>query len=114
MEHKEKILLALGAGLFLSDLIPTPADAVYFNYVRNNRLKLENEEITPKKYWTNEAIAYYGFNAVWWAGVIGVSYYFGKDFKQKRKIFIGLIAGGVTIAVLNRNIKKDTEIYQNK
>ena len=110
MEQNTKILYAVGLGLFLSDLIPTPADAVYFNYVRENRLKLESKQITPKKYWTNEALAYYGLNAIWWASVIGASYALGKDFTQKRNIFIGLIAGGATLAILHKNIKKDTEL----
>ena len=114
MEQKEKILFAVGLGLFLSDLIPTPADAVYFDYIRKNRIKLDQKIITPKKYWTNEAIAYYGFNAIWWAGVLGVSYALGKNYYSKRNIFLGLVAGGITIAVLNKNIKKDKELISQK
>ena len=112
MEQKEKLLLALGLGLFLSDLIPTPADAVYFNYLRKNRIKLEQKEITPKQYWINEAFAYYGFNAIWWASVLGISYALGKNYYSKRNIFLGLVAGGVTLAVLNKNIKKDTALLK--
>jgi uncharacterized membrane protein YkvI len=112
MEQNTKLLYAVGLGLFLSDLIPTPADAVYFNYVRNNRLKLEDKTITPKKYWTNEALAYYGFNAVWWASVLGASYVIGKDFTQKRNILIALVAGGAVISILHKNIQKDTELYK--
>ena len=111
--HKTKILYAVGLGLFLSDLIPTPADAVYFNYQRNNKQKLNDGLITPKQYWVREGVGYYGFNAVWWASAIGTSFYFGKTFKQKRNIFLGVIASGVVLAVLHNNIKKD-EAYYNQ
>jgi uncharacterized membrane protein YkvI len=110
-EHKTTILYALGTGLLLSDLIPTPADAVYFNYQRNNKQKLEEKKINPKQYWTRDAIGYYGFNALWWTSVLGASYFLGKNYYQKRNLMIGLIAGGVVLSVLHKNIEKDTLLY---
>ena len=112
--HKTTILYALGIGLLASDLIPTPADAVYFNYQRNNKQKLEENAITPKQYWTKDAIGYYGFNALWWSSVLGISYFIGKDFTQKRNLMAGLIAGGIVIAVLHKNIEKDVKYYKAK
>jgi uncharacterized membrane protein YkvI len=110
-EHKTNILYALGAGLLLSDLIPTPADAVYFNYQRNNKQKLEEKTMTPKEYWIKDAIGYYGFNALWWSTVLGASYLIGKNYYQKRNLMIGLIAGGVVLSVLHKNIEKDNLLY---
>ena len=112
--HKTKLLYAIGAGLLLSDLIPTPADGVYFAYQQKNKQKLEEEKITPKQYWLKDALGYYGFNAVWWSSVLGISYVLGKDYYQKRNLMIGLIAGGVVISVLNKNIKKDIAFYNSK
>ena len=113
--HKTALLYALGAGLFLSDLIPTPADGVYFAYQRSNKQKLEQGDLTPKQYWLRDAAGYYGFNALWWASILSASYFFGKDYYQKRNLMIGLVAGGVVVSVLNSNIKKDTLFYsQNK
>lgn len=113
MDNKVKVLYAVGLGLFLSDLIPTPADAVYFSYQRNNKQKLEEGKITPKQYWVRDAVGYYGFNPIWWASIFGASALIGKDFTQKRNIFIGLIAGGIVLSVLNKNIKKDELFYGN-
>lgn len=107
-----QLLLAVGIGLIASDLIPTPADAVYFNYMRNNKQKLEEGEITPKQYWTRDAVSYYGLNPLFWAGVLGVSFLAGKSYEQRRNILIGLIAGGVVIGVIHRNIRKDEVMYQ--
>jgi uncharacterized membrane protein YkvI len=110
-----KLLIAVGVGLILSDIIPTPADAVYFNYQQKNKVKLEKGEITPKQYWIRDAVAYYGLNPLWWTGVLGASLLIGKDFKQKRNLLIGLVAGGAVLTILHRNIKRDEEFYsQNK
>ena len=112
--HKTNLLYALGVGLLLSDLIPTPADALYFYKQRKNKQKLENKEITPKQYWIRDAMGYYGFNALWWSSVLGATILLGKDYKQKRDILIGLVAGGLVVGVIAKNIKKDEEYYANK
>jgi len=114
MNEKSHLLIAFGVGLIVSDILPTPADAIYFNYMRNNKQKLENGTITPKQYWTRDAMAYYGLNPLWWGSVLGASLLIGKDFTQKRNILLGLIAGGFVIGVLHKNIKKDEEMYRLK
>ena len=106
-----KMLLAVGVGLILSDIIPTPADGLYFKLQQSNKEKLSKGEITPKQYWTRDALAYYGLNPLWWSLVLGASLYLGKDFKQKKNIMIGLVAGGVVLGVLYKNVKKDEKFY---
>lgn len=111
-KHNTKILIAVGVGLILSDIIPTPADAIYFNVEQKNKAKLERGEITPKQYWIRDAVAYYGLNPLWWSLVLGVSLYGGKTYEQKRNILIGLVAGGLVLGVLHKNIKKDERLYK--
>lgn len=112
--HKTAIIYAVGVGLLLSDLLPTPADALYFYRERINKEKLTKGEITPKQFWMKEAVGYYGYNAIWWSLVLGSTIIFGKDYKQKRNILIGLVAGGLVVGVIAKNIKKDEEFYANK
>lgn len=109
--HKTTTLYAVGLGLLLSDIIPTPADAIYFYKQRDNKQKLEEGKITPKQYWIKEALGYYGYNAIWWLSVLGVSYSFGKTYEQKRNLFVSLIVGGAVVGVIYRNIKKDEILY---
>jgi hypothetical protein len=106
------ILYAGALGLLFSDIIPTPADALYFNLQQKNKAKLQSKEITPKQYWTRDAIYYYGLNPLWWSVVLGAMYLTKGDYTKKAKIGIGLLASGVVIAVLNGNIKKDEELQQ--
>jgi len=109
-----QLLIAVGIGLIVSDIVPTPADAVYFHYEQKNKQSLNEGKITPRQYWTRDALLYYGLNPIWWAGVLGASLLIGKDYNQRRNILIGLIAGGVVIGVLHKNIKKDEALINEK
>jgi uncharacterized membrane protein YkvI len=110
-KHNTSLLIAVGVGLILSDIIPTPADALYFNIEQKNKAKLQSGEITPKQYWLRDAVAYYGLNPLWWTLVLGATLYGGKTYEQKRNILIGLVAGGLVLSVLHKNIKKDEKLY---
>ena len=101
------VVYAAMAGLFLSDIIPTPADAVYFWAERRLKQKLNNNEITPKQYWVRDAVGYYLYNPLWWLLVIGVVVSVKGDYTKKIKIGIGLIGAGAVVAILYKNIKKD-------
>jgi len=113
MEHHSKLLLATGVGLVLSDIIPTPADALYFNLQQKWKAELEDGKITPNQYWTKDAAAYYGLNPIWWLGVLGATFLIGKTDKQRMGVFVTLLAGGVVIGVISKNIKKDNLRYNN-
>ena len=110
--HGTALLYAGAIGLLLSDVIPTPADALYFTLQQKNKAKLESREITPTQYWTRDAIFYYGLNPLWWTIVLGAMYYTKGDYTKKAKIGLGLIAGGIVVAVLHKNIKKDEELMK--
>jgi hypothetical protein len=112
--HGNAILYAGALGLLLSDILPTPADALYFNLQQKNKAKLEKGEITPKQYWTRDAVLYYGLNPIWWGIVLGGIYFTKGDYTQKAKVGVGLLAMGVVVAVLHKNIKKDEELLNNK
>jgi hypothetical protein len=110
--HGNAILYAGAIGLLLSDVIPTPADAIYFRLQQVNKAKLEKKEITPKQYWIRDAVSYYGLNPLWWGLVLGALYYTKGDYTQKAKVGLGLIATGVVISVIHGNIKKDEELIK--
>lgn len=105
--HGNAVLYAGAIGLLLSDILPTPADSIYFRLQEKNKTKLEKGEITPKQYWTRDALAYYGLNPIWWGLVLGVIFITKGDFTSKAKVGLGIIAGGVVIGVLNKNIKEE-------
>jgi hypothetical protein len=112
MTNESKILLAGGIGLILSDIIPTPADAWYFKLQSKWKSELEDKKITPKQYWTKNALAYYGLNPLYWSGILAITFAIGQNPREKLGIFAALLAGGAVIGVLSKNIKKDVERYK--
>ena len=105
--HGNAILYAGALGLLFSDIIPTPADAVYFRLQEKNKTKLENGQITPRQYWTRDALMYYGLNPLWWGLVLGTLVLTKGSVGQKAKLGIGLIAAGAVVSVLGKNIKEE-------
>lgn len=94
-------------GLFVSDLIPTPADAFYFDRERKLRDKWKSGEITPEQYWEKSASNYYLYNAAWWL-FVGTATVMTKGSAENKLITMGaLIGGGAVIGVIYSNIKKD-------
>ena len=105
--HGNAVVYAGAIGLLLSDIIPTPADALHFSIMQKQKRKLEKGEITPKEFWRNEAISYYALNPLWWTLVLGALYYTKGTYTSKLKVGMAIIAGGAVIGVINSNIRKD-------
>ena len=103
----EAVLYAGLIGLVVSDIVPTPADAIYFRSMAINKRKLEAKEITPKQYWTRDALLYYGLNPLWWSIVLGAVVLTKGDLGKKLKIGIALVGGGAVIGVISKNIREE-------
>ena len=107
--HGDAIIYAGALGLLLSDVILTPADSVYFSLMQKNKKKLQDGEITPKEYWTREAVLYYGLNPIWWGLVLSALYFTKGHYTNKIRVGLGIVAAGAVIGVLNKNIEKDIQ-----
>lgn len=101
------VLYAGLIGLVISDIIPTPADAIVFSIEKKLRDKWKRGEISPAEYWRKKAIAYYCINPLWWAIVAGVTVSMKGDATKKLKVAGALIGSGAVLAVIYKNIQKD-------
>lgn len=106
-EHATAALYVFIIGLALSDIIPTPGDALYFYLERNLRDQWKNGKITPQKYWELEALYYYSTNFLWWTIIFLVALYIPGTAKDKFKVAIAVIGAGMVIGVLFKNVEKD-------
>ena len=110
MKVTPKIMAAAGVGLILSNIIPTPGDALYFYQKKRNIEKLNNKEISPTEFWTKDAVGYYFYNATWWALVLGGSMMLATDLKQpKFKMFVALTGLAAVGTVMYNNIKNNKD-----
>lgn len=111
--HGNAILYAGTLGLLISDIIPTPADALFFRLQEYNKAKLEEGKITPRNYWTREAIAYYGLNPLWWSIVLGAIVLTKGSLTDKAKVGIAIVGAGAVIGVLSKNIREEEKKLSN-
>lgn len=107
--HANGVLYAGAVGLLLSNIIPTPADALYFHREKKLKEKWDNKEITPEKYWQKTATAYYVYKPVWWGLVISAMYFTKGDVKDKAKIGLMIVGAGAVIGIVYRNYTKDIQ-----
>jgi hypothetical protein len=109
--HGDAVLIAGFLGLILSDVIPTPGDALYFWDQHRLRKKMEAGEITPRQHAVKNALGYYAYNSLWWATVFGIVMCTKGDFKQKLKMMLGLAGSAAVFAVIFKNIRDDEKEY---
>lgn len=112
-EYSTAALYTFMLGLIVSDIVPTPADGVYFYIQRNLRNKYNNGEITPKQYWAREALAYYTLNPIYWAILMGIVISIKGGTMHKLKVASALIGAGAVAGVLFYNVKKDIQDKQS-
>lgn len=109
----EAVLYAGLLGLLVSDIIPTPADAVYFRLQEKNKQKLDSGIISPKQYWTRDALMYYGLNPLWWSLVLIAVVNTKGGLDNKLKLGLGLIGAGAVFGVLAKNIREEEKIKKS-
>jgi hypothetical protein len=101
------LLFAALAGLVLSDIIPTPGDALYFHYVKKWRDMWSAGKLTSRQFWTKEALAYYTFNSTWWLIVGFATFATPGKAQNKLKTLLALTGVGIVAGVLIKNVKSD-------
>jgi hypothetical protein len=106
-EYGAGVLYAGAVGLALSDMIPTPANALYFYTEKKLRDKWKAGEITPEKYWKKTAMAYYVGKPIWWILVLGVVFHVDGDLTKKAKIGLTMVGVGAIIGIIYKKYSQD-------
>ena len=108
MIGSEKIILVALLAAAVGDILPTPADAVYFNRQQRLNEKFDKGEITAKQKWMWDVFYYYALNPLYWLLLAFIVYAIKGDYHFKVKILLVLLAAGLVIGVISRNVKRDT------
>ena len=107
--HASGVLYAGAVGILLSNIIPTPAEALFYHTEKKLRNKWDNDEITAEKYWQKTASAYYLYKPVWWGIVISAMYFTKGDVKNKAKIGLIMVTAGAVVGIIYKNYTKDIQ-----
>lgn len=107
------IFTALLAAI-VANVLPTPADVLFFNAQSSDKTKLENGQITPKQYWMRDMLGYYGYTASWYLALFIILQAAGGSYKNNARILIAVLSAGLIVGVFNKNVKKDNELEDLK
>lgn len=98
----------------LANMIPTPFDGIYFRRVNKLERDFDNGLISPEKLEWHVAGEYYVWTALWYGALFTGIYAFGGKYKNNARILLGLVASGLVIGAIQKNIEVDREVAKKK
>ena len=106
------ILYTALLGAMIANAVPTPFDAIYFRNVNRLERQFDAGEITAEKLEWNVAGQYYAWTALWYATLFTGIYAFGGKYKTNARILLALVAGGLVIGAVQKNIQFNKEVQK--
>ena len=94
----------------VANTLPTPFDSIYFRRVNKLQRDYDENKITPEKLEWHIAGEYYLWTSLWYATLFTGIYAFGGKYKTNAKILLALVAGGLVIGSVQKNIQVDKEV----
>jgi hypothetical protein len=98
----------------LANMLPTPFDGIYFRRVNQLERDFDNGLISPEKLEWHVAGEYYLWTALWYGALFTGIYAFGGKYKNNARIVLGLVASGLVVGAIQKNIEVDTEVAKKK
>lgn len=107
--HSDGVLYAGAVGIILSDIIPTPAEAVFYYREKVLRKKWEDGKITPQQYYRGSYQSLHLSKSIWWIGVLAAMYFRKGDTNQKAMFGLALVGGGAVAGMVYKMMRKDLD-----
>jgi hypothetical protein len=101
-------------GAMVANAMPTPFDSIYFRNVNKLERQFDAGEISAEKLEWNVAGQYYLWTAGWYLALFTGVYAFGGKYKNNAKVLLALIAGGLVVGTVQRNIQYNKEVEKRK
>jgi hypothetical protein len=98
----------------LANMIPTPFDSIYFRRVNQLERDFDDGKITATNLETHVALEYYLWTALWYGALFTGVYAFGGKYKNNARIVLGLVAGGLVVGAVQKNIEIDKQAQAKK
>jgi hypothetical protein len=96
----------------IANAVPTPADSIYFRRINILRQRYDKGEITAENLEWHIAMEYYLWTAAYYGLLFTAIYSFGGTYKNNARILLGLVASGLVIGAVQKNIQSDKELEE--
>jgi len=107
------IYTALLAGM-IANALPTPADAIYFYRVNKLERQFDAGEISAENVEWHVAGEYYVWTALWYGALFLGIYSLRGEYKNNSRLLLAIIAAGLAVGVVQKNIEVDKAIQDRK
>jgi hypothetical protein len=104
---------ALIAGA-IANTLPTPFDSIYFRRINKLERDFDAGTISAEKLEWHVALEYYAWTSLWYVTLFTGIYAIGGQYKNNARILLALVAGGLVLGSVNKNIEVDKEIEKRK
>lgn len=100
----------------IANTLPTPFDSIYFRRMNKLQREYDEDKITPEQLEWHVAGEYYLWTSLWYAALFTGVYAFGGKYKTNAKVLLTLVAGGLVVGAVQKNIEinKDIRAKQSK
>jgi hypothetical protein len=98
----------------VANMLPTPFDSIYFRRVNQLERDFDDGKITAMKLETHVAVEYYLWTALWYGALFTGIYAYGGKYKNNARVLLALVAGGLVIGAVQKNIEIDTQAQARK
>ena len=96
----------------VANMVPTPADSIYFRRINMLQHQFDNGEISAEKLEWHIAGEYYLWTAGWYALLFTGVYAMGGAYKTNAKILLAIVAGGLVVGAVQKNIEVDKKMRE--
>lgn len=98
----------------IANTLPTPFDSIYFRRVNSLQRDYDENKITPETLEWHIAGEYYLWTSLWYATLFTGVYAFGGKYKTNARILLAVVAGGLVLGAVNKNIEVDKELKKKQ
>jgi len=98
----------------VANILPTPFDSIYFTRINKLRREYDKGLITSEKLQWHMAGEYYLWTSLWYATLFTGIYAFGGKYHNNARILLAVVAGGLVLGSVQKNIEIDKKIQAEK
>ena len=98
----------------VANTLPTPFDSIYFRRVNSLQRDYDENKISPEKLEWHIAGEYYLWTSLWYATLFTGVYAFGGKYKTNARILLAIVAGGLVLGAVNKNIEVNKQLKKKQ
>lgn len=98
----------------IANTLPTPFDSIYFRRMNKLQRDYDEDKISPESLEWHVAGEYYLWTSLWYVALFTGVYALGGKYKNNAKILLTVVAGGLVLGAVQKNIQINKEIKSRR